>query len=125
MIIVGVCEFCFLSQTLHEIQLLEWLISTAETPSCKLSRMATQLTLQQHDDLTQHGKKPMPVIDPVDQKVYFLVPVDVFERVRLLFDESPSDIQHAEMIQSEVAGTSGWDDASMDKYDNYDAHKRQ
>ena len=36
--------------------------------------MVTQLTHEQHAILEQHGDKPMPLVDPADQKVYFLVP---------------------------------------------------
>ena len=42
--------------------------------------MATRLTPEQHADLEHHGRKPMQVIDPIDQKVYFIVPGDFFEK---------------------------------------------
>lgn len=87
--------------------------------------MATQLTLQQHAELEQHGDKPMPVLDPVDQKVYFLVAGDVFEKLKALFNDESFDIRETYAEQSSVAGQSGWDDPEMDVYDNYDSHRQQ
>lgn len=86
--------------------------------------MATKLTTEQRDDLHQHGNKPVPVIDPVTNAVYFLVSSDIFERLRDIFGDEAADIREAYASQSAVAGQAGWDDPKMDAYDNYDAHKR-
>ena len=85
--------------------------------------MATQLTPQQHADLEQHGDKPMQILDPIDQKVYFLVAGEVFEKLKALFNDEAFDIRETYVEQSAVAGRSGWDDPEMDLYDNYDAHR--
>ncbi len=63
----------------------------------------------------------MLVIDPVDQKVYFLVAGDLFERFRALFNDEDFDIRETCAAQSEVAGKAGWDDPEMDVYDDYDS----
>lgn len=83
--------------------------------------MATQLTHEQHVLLEQHGDKPMPLVDPVDQKVYFLVAGDLFERFRALFNDDDFDVRETYAAQSEVAGKAGWDDPEMDVYDDYDS----
>ena len=64
---------------------------------------------EQHAILVQHGDKPMPVVDPVDQKVYFLVAGDLFERFRALFNDDDFDIRKACAAQSDVARKAGWD----------------
>ena len=87
--------------------------------------MAALLTDELHADLERHGGKPMPVVDPIDQKVYFLVAGDLFERFRALFDDEPFDISETYAAQSAVARQAGWDDPEMDVYDNYDAHRPQ
>ncbi len=85
--------------------------------------MPTLLTPEQHNDLKQHGDKPMPVIDPVTQKVYVLMAGDVFDRFKALFDDEPFDLRETYAAQSATAGVAGWDDPEMDVYDHYDAHK--
>lgn len=87
--------------------------------------MMTKLTSEQRGDLQQHGNKPVPVVDPETNAVYFLVPSDLFERLRNLFDDEPFDVRETYAAQSEVAGKAGWDDPEMDVYNDYDAHKPQ
>lgn len=85
--------------------------------------MTTKLTTEQRDDLRQHGNRPVPVIDPITNAVYFLVSSDIFERVREMVGDDTVDVREAYAALSAVAGKSGWDDPDMDAYDNYDAHK--
>ena len=85
--------------------------------------MASQLTTEQRIDLQQHGNKPVQVVDPVTNAVYFLVAGDVFERFRALFDDEPFDVRETYAAQSAVAGKAGWDDPEMAVYDDYDANK--
>ena len=82
--------------------------------------MVTQLTSEQRQDLEQHGNHPVPVVDPVTNAVYFLVPGDLFERLKALFDDEPFDIRETYAAQSAAAG---WDDPEMDVYNDYDANK--
>jgi len=86
--------------------------------------MVTKLTTEQRDDLNQHGNKPVPVIDPVTNAVYFLVSSDIFDRLRDVFGDEAADVRETYASQSAVAGRAGWDDPEMNVYDNYDAHKR-
>ena len=84
--------------------------------------MATQLTHEQHEKLEQHGDKPMPVVDPVDQKVYFLVAGDLFERFKALFNDDDFDIRETYAAQ-DAALAKVWDDPALDVYNDYDANK--
>jgi hypothetical protein len=86
--------------------------------------MTTNLTNEQRNDLQQHGFKPVPVVDPVTNEVYFLVSSAMFERFNMLFESDPSEIQETESVRSASTVNAGWDDPAMDVYDNYDANKR-
>jgi len=85
------------------------------------STMATKLTTEQRDDLHQRGNKPVPVIDPVTNAVYFLVSSGVFDRLRRIFGDEVADVRETYASQSAVVGRAGWDDPEMNAYD---AHKR-
>ena len=74
--------------------------------------MAMQLTHEQHEELEQHGDQPMPVFDPVDQKVYFLVAGDLFERFRALFEDDDFDIRETYAAQDAAAATAWPNDTS-------------
>ena len=87
--------------------------------------MASKLTVEQRLDLQQHGNKPVPVVDPETQAVYFLVSSDLFERLRGVIGNDELDVRATCAAQSAVAGQAGWDDPEMDVYDDYDTHKRQ
>lgn len=88
------------------------------------SVMPTNLSDEQRRDLEHHGNRPVAVIDPVTNDVYFLVPGAVFERFRALFEDDVLEIQETYPLQSASAGETGWDDSTMDAYNNYDAHER-
>ena len=87
--------------------------------------MASKLTVEQRLDLQQHGNKPVPVVDPETQAVYFLVSSDLFERLRGVIGNDELDVRATYAAQSAVAGQAGWDDPEMDVYNDYDTHKRQ
>ena len=82
--------------------------------------MTTKLTVEQREDLQQHGNQPVPVVDPDSNAVYFLVARELFEAI---FGDDSTDARVAADAQSIVAGAAGWDDPEMDAYDNYDAHR--
>lgn len=82
--------------------------------------MTTKLTTEQRDDLQQHGYRPVPVVDPDSNAVYFLVARELFQEI---FGDESTDARVAADAQSIVAGAAGWDDPEMDVYDDYDAHR--
>ena len=81
--------------------------------------MAINLTTEQHTELEQLGTKPMQVVDPVNQKIYFVVSKELFERVRGLFEQDPFDISETYRAQ-EAALAEVWDDPALDVYNNND-----
>ena len=84
--------------------------------------MATRLTPEQHADLEQHGRKPMQVIDPIDQKVYFIVPGDFFEKFGIPIDLESFDVRETYAAQ-DAALAKVWDDSALDVYNDYDSNK--
>lgn len=86
--------------------------------------MATELTPEQRSDLARHGNRPVVVVDPETHAVYYLVAGDSWERLRALWDDDHCAVAETYSSQSAVAGISGWDDPEMDRYDDYDRHKR-
>lgn len=82
--------------------------------------MATTLTPEQRIDLQQHGNKPVPVIDPESNAVYFLVAGETFERLKFLLDEEPFDPRDSYAAQ-ESALSEIWNDPALDVYNNYPA----
>jgi hypothetical protein len=84
--------------------------------------MPIELTSEQRSDLARQGSEPAVVIDPVTNRVYYLVAGDVFDRLKSLLG---GDVNESYSEQSAVAGAAGWDDPEMDAYDDYDAHRRR
>jgi hypothetical protein len=72
--------------------------------------------------LQQHGNKPVPVIDPETNAVYFLVSGEAFERLRALFDDEPFDVRETYAAQ-DAALAKVWDDPALDVYNDYDARQ--
>jgi hypothetical protein len=57
----------------------------------------------------------VPVIDPVGNQVYYLVPAETYERLRS--QESAADLAAIYPLMDEIARAEGWDDPEMDVYD--------
>jgi hypothetical protein len=68
--------------------------------------------------LHQQGDKPLKVVDPGTQKVYFIIAGELYDRLRPLFDDSDFDISETYAAQSAAAGDAGWDDPEMDAYND-------
>ncbi len=82
-----------------------------------------QLTKDQHDELAQNGKHGMKVIDPVTKSEYFLLPAELYERVRCLFEED--DYKVSDMYPAiDRAFAEGWNDPKMSDYDHYEDFKK-
>lgn len=75
--------------------------------------MVTQLTFEQRRELEQHGNQPVPVVDPVTNAVYFLVPGEVFERCKVLFDDEPLEICETYAAQEQALARI-WEDPTLD-----------
>lgn len=86
--------------------------------------MNAVLSEEQQKQLQQHGDKPIQVVDPASQKVYFIIAGELFDRLRPLFDEDEFDIRETYAAQ-EAALAKVWNDPELDVYNDYDAHKPQ
>jgi hypothetical protein len=82
-----------------------------------------ELSKDQRDELAQHGDQPVRVIDPQTQKVYVIVPGDLFDRVRALVGEKQFDIRETYAAQDSGLAKV-WDDPELDIYNDYDAHRQ-
>jgi hypothetical protein len=82
--------------------------------------MAAKLSDEIRRELEEHGDKPIEVIDPGTNKVYFLIAREQYERLKPLFDEEPLSEQEQRELLRQAGRRAGWDDPEMDAYDRYD-----
>lgn len=75
----------------------------------------TTITPEIRHAIEQAGEQPVQLNDPETNSVYVIVRVDVYERMRALRDDL--DIRDAYPLMDQVAAREGWDDPSMDIYD--------
>lgn len=86
--------------------------------------MSLQLTSEQHAALGDlPGVEAVPVFDPRDNRAYFLVSAETYERLRRLVDDAGSGVEPLYALMDEVASREGWDDPAMDAYDRLDPRK--
>jgi hypothetical protein len=77
----------------------------------------TTLTPEIRKAIEQAGEQPVQLTDPETNTVYMIVRADVYERMRASRDEL--DIRDAYPLMDQVAALEGWDDPSMDIYNEY------
>lgn len=82
----------------------------------------TTLTTEQLAELHKQGDRPLQVVDPTTNKVYFVIAGDLFDQLRAVFDDSGFDLAETYAAQSQVAGEAGWDDPEMGAYDDDSQH---
>ena len=80
---------------------------------------------QQRQELQAHAGAPIEVVDDREQKVYYLISADQFNRVRALFTEDDFDPREMYPLIAKTAGAAGWNNPEMDAYDHYDEHRKQ
>ena len=77
----------------------------------------TIITPEIRKAIEQAGEQPVRLADPETNLVYIVVRAEVYERMRASYDDG--DIQDAYPLMNQVAAREGWDDPSMDIYDEY------
>jgi hypothetical protein len=87
--------------------------------------MTITLNSEQRHAIESHKDGPVYVVDTDTEQRYVLVPENDWDRVRALLGIDDFEVQDAYAAQSAAAGAAGWDDPSMDVYDEYDAHRPQ
>ena len=78
------------------------------------------LSESQRQVLEAQAGQPVPVIDELTQKVYFLITAEQFETVRTLFTDEPFSPRELYPLTARTAAEAGWNDPLMDAYDQYD-----
>ena len=80
--------------------------------------MTTAITPEIRQAIKQAGEEPIELTDPETNAVYFLVSAEVFARISAVRGEN--DIRDAYTLMDQVAAIEGWDDPSMDIYNECD-----
>jgi len=83
----------------------------------KVAAMSIQLSEEQGKALDSEVEVPPRVVDPRTHRTYVLVPAEQYDRMRALLQEE-SDIRGAYPLMDAVASKEGWDDPSMDIYND-------
>ena len=87
--------------------------------------VAFQLSDEQRTALGDLSKdEAVPVFDPRDNRAYFLVPADMYERLRRGQEDIAGGIEHFYPLMDDVARCEGWNDPEMDAYDQLDPRKQ-
>ncbi len=82
--------------------------------------MIPLLTDEQLQALETQADSPLRLFDPVKNRTYVLLPAEVYERARAVFERNEFDIREAYPLMDDVARKAGWDDPAMDIYDVLD-----
>lgn len=85
--------------------------------------MTPKLTPEMREALLLKGNGPVTVEDDQTHLRYVLLPLDFYQRVRIIFGDESFDVADTYAAQSAVAGAAGWDDPEMAVYDDYDSHR--
>ena len=75
----------------------------------------TAITPEIRQAIEQAGDNPARVIDPETKTIYVLVRAEDYERMRSACDFD-CDIREAYPLMDRVASGEGWDDPTMDTY---------
>jgi len=86
--------------------------------------MTIQLTEEQWANM-QGDKPPVRVSDPAQSETFVLVPADVYERFKSLFEEDPVTEQERLYQLQQFGKRAGWDDPEMDVYDDLDPRRKE
>ena len=79
--------------------------------------MSIQLSEEQGRALDAEPESPPRVVDPRTNRTYVLLEAEQYERMKALLEEE-LDIRAAYPLMDAVAAKEGWDDPSMDIYND-------
>ena len=86
--------------------------------------MMIQLTNEQWADVSRQIDLPIRVSDPSQRQSFVLVPSDVYEQFRALFEDVPLTEQERQFHLQQFGKRAGWDDPEMDVYDELDPRRK-
>lgn len=81
--------------------------------------MAPKLTDEQRIALDEQGGRPVQVVDPSSQAVFYLVSDQQFHRIKSLLEVEPFDVRETYVAQDQAL-RSVWDDPALDVYNEPD-----
>lgn len=85
-----------------------------------------ELTEQQRQELREAEGKAVRASDPETRQEYVILPVELFQRIKnLLFDDGDWTPDEQLRLLAESGKRAGWNDSTMDVYDNYDEHHKK
>ena len=79
--------------------------------------MTPKLTDEQRTAVEEHGGRPVPIVDPASQAVFYLVSDRQFNQVRALLENEQFDVRETYPAQ-EAALRGVWDDPALDIYND-------
>ena len=83
-----------------------------------------ELTEEQRRELKGSNGEVIRVFDPETKQEYVLLRAETYDRLKVLFSEesdwTPEERLH---LLAESGRRAGWDDPSMDAYDNYEENR--
>jgi hypothetical protein len=77
----------------------------------------TTITPEIRQAIEQAGEQPVQLTDPETNSIYVIVRAEVYDRMRAVCDDF--HIRDAYPLMDQVAALDGWDDPSMNIYDEY------
>jgi len=83
-----------------------------------------ELTPEQRRELKEMNGVAVRAVDPDTHQEYVLVRAEIYERLRTLLTEGDEFVQDMYPHVMEVFGREGWDDPSMDVYNDLDPRKQ-
>ena len=83
--------------------------------------MTIRLTEQQWADISHEADKtPVRVSDPAQSTSFVLLPAELYERFKSLFEDDPVTNDERLARLQQFGRRAGWDDPAMDIYDDLD-----
>ena len=86
--------------------------------------MTPVLTEQIRQALDAERGQPVKIVDEQTSRVYYVITAEQFETVRALLADGDFDPREIYPLISKTAGDAGWNDPSMEVYDNDDEHRQ-
>jgi len=86
--------------------------------------MAIELNAEQGKSLDAESESPPRVVDPRTNRIYVLIEAEQYDRMKALLQEE-LDIRAAYPLMDAVAAKEGWDDPSLDIYNELIPREKQ
>ncbi|HEV3344014.1 MAG TPA: hypothetical protein VG125_26810 [Pirellulales bacterium] len=87
--------------------------------------MTIHLTDTQWAEVRQEKETPVRITDPEETATFVLLSVEVYERFRSLFETDPITDEERRFQLQQFGKRAGWDDPTMDVYDDRDPRRNE